>query len=233
MNKNENSNRIQTSLLNPYEKKVLIWLAERMPSWVTSDMLTWFSLFAAVLIAAGYLLTNYAHEWLWLCSFGVVLHWFGDSLDGTLARFRNQSRPLYGFYIDHNMDCVAQFFIIGGMGLSAYMHFWSALLILAAYLALEVYVMICAHLKNEFKLTYGFMGPTEFRVFMIMINTVWYFVEPLHDFCLLVEMGPLKSELLSMDVGGMVVALILFSIYINSLVKDGKFFAKIDPLKKK
>ena len=109
MNKNENSNRIQTSLLNPYEKKVLIWLAERMPSWVTSDMLTWFSLFAAVLIAAGYLLTNYAHEWLWLCSFGVVLHWFGDSLDGTLARFRNQSRPLYGFYIDHNMDCVAHF----------------------------------------------------------------------------------------------------------------------------
>lgn len=233
MNKNENSNRIQTSLLNPFEKKVLIWLAKRMPSWVTSDMLTWFSLFAAVLIAAGYLLTNYAHEWLWLCSFGVVLHWFGDSLDGTLARFRNQSRPLYGFYIDHNMDCVAQFFIIGGMGLSAYMHLWSALLILAAYLALEVYVMICAHLKNEFKLTYGFMGPTEFRVFMIMINTVWYFMEPLHDFCLLVEVGPLKSELLSMDVGGMVVALILFSIYINSLVKDGKFFANIDPLKKK
>lgn len=76
MNKNENSNRIQTSLLNPYEKKVLIWLAERMPSWVTSDMLTWFSLFAAVLIAAGYLLTNYAHEWLWLCSWcGVALVW--------------------------------------------------------------------------------------------------------------------------------------------------------------
>ena len=106
--------------------------------------------------------------------------------------------------------------LIGGMGFSAYMHLWSAMLILAVYLALEVYVMICAHLKNEFKLTYGFMGPTEFRVFMILINTVWYFVEPLHSFSLHVELGPLNADLLSMDVGGMAVALTLFAIYVNS-----------------
>lgn len=233
MDNKENSVRIQTSLLNSYEKKVLIWMAERLPLWVTSDMLTWFSLFAAILISVGYLLTNYDPAWLWLASLGFVLHWVGDSLDGTVARVRNQSRPLYGFYIDHNMDCVAEFFIFGGLGLSAYMHFWMGLLIFSVYLGMEVYVMICAHLKNEFKLTYGKWGPTELRVMMIALNTIWFFVEPLHDFVLPVKVGLLTGNLLSMDLAGFVVFAILLLTYFSSLINDGKYFAKIDPLVKK
>lgn len=233
MSNKENAVRIQTSILNPIEKKVLVWMAHRLPGWVTSDMLTWFSLFAAIVIAAGYLLSNYDPMWLWLSSFGFVLHWFGDSLDGTIARVRNQSRPLYGFYIDHNMDCVAEFFIFGGMGLSAYMHFWVGLLLFVVYLGLEVYVMICAHLKNEFKLTYGLFGPTELRVLMIIINTIWFFVEPLHTYRLPVTVGPLQGELLSMDVAGIIVFAILCVVYFGSLISDGKYFAKIDPLVKK
>lgn len=96
MNKNENSVRIQTSILNPYEKKALVWMAGRLPGWVTSDMLTWFCFLGAVVIAAGYVLTNYSPAWLWLSSLGFVMHWVGDSLNGTIARVRNQSRPLYG-----------------------------------------------------------------------------------------------------------------------------------------
>lgn len=233
MSSKENSVRIQTSILNPYEKKALIWMAERLPRWVTSDMLTWFSLFGAVVIALGYLLTNYHPAWLWLSSLGFVLHWVGDSLDGTIARVRNQSRPLYGFYIDHNMDCVAEFFIFGGMGLSAYMHFWMGLLLFCVYLGMEVYVMICAHLKNEFKLTYGKFGPTELRVLMILLNTIWFSIEPLHTFSLLVKVGPLAGELLSLDLAGVVVFAILCFTYFGSLIKDGKYFAKIDPLVKK
>lgn len=233
MDNKESSVRIQTSLLNPYEKKILIWMAERLPLWVTSDMLTWFSLFAAILISVGYLLTNYDPAWLWLASLGFVLHWVGDSLDGTIARVRNQSRPLYGFYIDHNMDCVAEFFIFGGLGFSAYMHFWMGLLLFCVYLGMEVYVMICAHLKNEFKLTYGKWGPTELRVMMIALNTIWFFVEPLHDFVLPVKVGPLSGDLLSMDLAGFVVFAILLLTYFSSLIKDGKYFAKIDPLVKK
>ena len=163
---------------------------------------------------------------------GFVLHWVGDSLDGTIARVRNQSRPLYGFYIDHNMDCVAEFFIFGGMGFSAYMHFWMGLLLFVVYLGMEVYVMICAHLKNEFKLTYGALGPTELRVLMILLNTIWFFVEPLHDYVLPVKVGPLSGDLLSMDLAGFVVFTILLLTYFSSLIKDGKYFAKIDPLKK-
>ncbi len=232
MNKNENSVRIQTSILNPYEKKALIWIANRLPLWVTSDMLTWFSLLGAVVIAAGYLLTIYSPAWLWLSSLGFFLHWLGDSLDGTIARVRNQSRPLYGFYIDHNMDCITEFFIFGGMGLSAYMHFWMGLLLFVVYLGMEVYVMICAHLKNEFKLTYGIFGPTELRVLMILLNTVWFFAESLREFRLNVAVGPLSGELLSLDLVGVVVFLILCYLYFSSLIQDGKYFAKIDPLHK-
>lgn len=229
----ENSVRIQTSILNPYEKKILIWMAERMPRWVTSDMLTWFSLFAAMVIALGYFLSNYSPSWLWLASFGFVLHWFGDSLDGTLARVRKQSRPLYGFYIDHNMDCVAEFFIFGGLGLSAYMHFWMGLLLFSVYLAMEVYVMICAHLKNEFKLTYGVFGPTELRVMMIALNTIWLYVEPLQRFSYTIEAGPLSGEVLSMDIAGAAVLIGLCIAYFSSLISDGKYFSRIDPLIKK
>lgn len=233
MNKKENSERIQTSILNPLEKKALIWMAERLPSWVTSDMLTYFSLFGAVVIAAGYLLTNYDPAWLWLASFGFVLHWVGDSLDGTIARVRRQSRPLYGFYIDHNMDCITEAFIFGGMGLSAYMHFWVGLMIFCVYLAMEVYVMICAHLKNEFKLTYGLLGPTEFRLLVVLLNTVWYFVEPLHSFVYHVELGPLKGDVLSLDVAGFVVFAVLLVLYLQSFVTDLHYFAKVDPLKRR
>ncbi len=232
MSKKENSVRIQTSILNPYEKKVLIWMAERMPKWVTSDMLTWFSVLGGFVIAAGYLLTNYSPVWLWLSSVGVVMHWLGDSMDGTLARVRNQSRPLYGFYLDHNIDCVTEFFIFGGMGLSAYMHFWIGLLMFCVYLAMEVYVMICAHLKNEFKLTYGIFGPTEMRVLIILLNAIWFFVEPLQEFSLSVTVGPLSGELYSLDLAGVVVFLVLCFLYFSSMIKDGKYFAKIDPLHK-
>ncbi len=232
MDKKENSVRVQTSILNPIEKKVLIWIAERLPRCITSDMLTAFSVLGGLVITAGYILSNYSAAWLWLSSFGFVLHWLGDSLDGTIARVRNQSRPLYGFYIDHNVDCITEFFIFGGLGLSAYMHFWMGLMLFCVYLALEVYVMICAHLKNEFKLTYGVFGPTELRVLMIILNTIWFFVEPLQTFSYYVEVGPLKGEMLSMDVAGVVVLAILCYFYFSSLIQDGMYFAKIDPLKK-
>ena len=94
-------------------------------------------------------------------------------------------------------------------------------------------VMICAHLKNEFKLTYGKFGPTELRVLMILLNTIWFSIEPLHTFSLPVKVGPLAGELLSLDLAGVVVFAILCFTYFGSLIKDGKYFAKVDPLVKK
>ena len=95
------SNRIQTSILNGVERKALIWLAKRQPSWVTSDMLTLVGSIGAVIIAVGYMLSGININFLWLATFGFLVNWYGDSLDGTLARVRNAQRPLYGFFVDH------------------------------------------------------------------------------------------------------------------------------------
>lgn len=94
--KEEQSKRIQTSVLNAAEKKVLVWLAQRQPRWVTSDMLTAIGVVGAIVVAVGYILSNRHIGWLWLSSLGFVINWYGDSLDGTLARVRGTQRPVYG-----------------------------------------------------------------------------------------------------------------------------------------
>ncbi len=94
--KEEQSKRIQTSVLNAAEKKVLVWLAQRQPRWVTSDMLTAIGVVGAIVVAVGYILSNRHIGWLWLASLGFVINWYGDSLDGTLARVRGTQRPVYG-----------------------------------------------------------------------------------------------------------------------------------------
>ena len=93
--------RIQTSILNASEKKLLVWLAKRQPGWMTSDILTYIGTFGAAVIAVGYILSARNIGFLWLSSLGFVINWYGDSLDGTLARVRNTQRPIYGYYIDH------------------------------------------------------------------------------------------------------------------------------------
>ena len=114
--------RIQNSLLHTKEKQILEWLAARQPAWVTSDTLTFVGLLGAVIIAAGYILTNVHYGFLWLASLGLVVNWYGDSLDGTLARYRNTQRPIYGYYVDHTVDCINEAMMFTGAGLSAFMH---------------------------------------------------------------------------------------------------------------
>ena len=166
------AHRIQTSVLNGIEKKVLVKMANHLPSWVTSDMLTLIGVFGALLTGTGFVLTYFSYQWLWLSSFGLIVNWFGDSLDGTLARVRNTQRPIYGYYLDHNTDLLCQLAIFGGIGLSPMMNMGVAMLVLVMYLMLEVYVSINAHLKSEFRLTYAKMGPTEFRLLVIILNTI-------------------------------------------------------------
>lgn len=226
----EKSVRIQTSLLNPYEKVVLLYLGKKVPSFITSDHMTAIGVFGSLVVAIGYLLTLFGPEWLWLASFGFLINWFGDSLDGNLARIRNQQRPLYGFYVDHNLDCVGEFLMVGGAGLSVYMSMWVALLIIVPYLMLEVYVMINAHLKNEFKLTYGKLGPTELRLIIILVNTCIYFITPLQTWNIHIMLLGRNARLSAMDIAGLFIVACLFGFYFTSFWKDAKYFSKIDPL---
>ena len=150
--KQEQSKRIQTSLLNEAEKHVLVWLAQRQPRWITSDMLTAIGVVGAVVVAIGYLLSNYNISWLWLASLGFIINWYGDSLDGTLARVRGTQRPIYGFFIDHNIDGVTMALMCVGAGLSDMLNLYIAFAVLAVYLLLSISVYINAHLKGEFRL---------------------------------------------------------------------------------
>lgn len=114
----ETSTRIQTSILNEAEKKALIWLAQRQPKWITSDFLTYMGVLGAVVCALGFILANVNVHYLWLSSLGLVINWYGDSLDGTLARVRNTQRPIYGFFIDHSLDAITICIMCIGAGLS-------------------------------------------------------------------------------------------------------------------
>ena len=225
--------RIQTSLINAAEKKVLQWLAERQPKWVTSDFLTFIGIIGSVLIAVGYILTEKSYAFLWLSSLGFVINWYGDSLDGTLARVRGTQRPIYGYYLDHTVDIINEALMFIGLGLSPLMNLPLALLIFILYLAMTLNVSINAHLKGEFKLTYLKLGPTEFRLVAILINTIYYFVRPLQDFSWSGKLFGHELTLRSFDVAGMVILAVLVLIYILTFISDAFYYARIDPLPRK
>lgn len=222
--------RIQTSVLNAIEKKVLVWLAERQPRWVTSDMMTYIGVFGAVVIAAGYILASRNINFLWLSSLGFIINWYGDSLDGTLARVRNTQRPIYGYYLDHTVDAINEVMIFVGVGLSGLMHLEIALLALVMYLLMTINVSINAHLKKEFKLTYASMGPTEFRIIMIIINTLFATISPLREFSHSFVIFGSEFTFKALDYIGVVIVLILALMHFTTVRKDIKDYAVMDPM---
>jgi phosphatidylglycerophosphate synthase len=164
--------RVNDILLGPLERPALQWLSAHMPAWVTPDMLTAVGVLGALVIFAGYVLTNIHPGFLWLASLGFVINWFGDSLDGSLARYRKIERPQYGFFIDHVVDAANEVIIFLGLGLSPYVRFDLACLALIGYLMLSVLVYIRTCVKGEFVISYQGLGPTEVRVLAIIANTL-------------------------------------------------------------
>lgn len=221
--------RIQTSVLNALEKKVLVWLAERQPKWMTSDILTYIGTFGAVVIAAGYILSARNINWLWLSSLGFVINWYGDSLDGTLARVRNHQRPLYGYYIDHTVDAINEVIMFVGVGLSGLMHLELALFILIVYLMMTINVSINAHLKKEFRLTYAKMGPTEFRMIMILINALFITIRPLREFTSQIFVFGHEMTFAALDYIAAAILVVLVVMHVASVINDAKGYARIDP----
>lgn len=222
--------RIQTSVLNAAEKKVLVWLAQRQPRWMTSDILTYIGTFGAIVIAAGYVLSAWNPAFLWISSMGFVINWYGDSLDGTLARVRNLQRPVYGYYLDHTIDAINEVIIFVGVGLSGLIHLEVALLALVMYLLMTINVSINAHLKKEFRLTYAKMGPTEFRIIMIIINTLFALVRPLREFSH--EFVLFGHDLVfgALDYIGVVIVIILAVLHLAEVRKDVRDYAEMDPM---
>ena len=225
--------RIQTSILNGVEKKSLVWLAERQPKWVVSDTLTAIGTLGAVMIGAGYILSGVNINFLWLSCLGFVVNWYGDSLDGTLARVRKTQRPIYGYYLDHTVDCINEAFMFIGLGLSYLMRLDLALMIFVVYLCLTVNVSVNAHLKSEFRLTYAKLGPTEFRVIAIILTSLFIFIKPLREFSTAVRIFGKDIDLMALDVAGLVILVLLVIIYLVTIISDAKGYAKMDPMPKR
>ncbi len=171
----QNHTRINNTLLGGVEKRALFWMAARMPAWVVPDTLTAIGLLASFLIFVSYALTFYNKAFLWLASFGFLLQWFGDSLDGTLARYRKIERPRYGFFVDHIIDTVSEVLIFLGLGLSPFLRFDLALLALVSYLLLSTYVYLVTYVNGIFQISYARLGPTEVRVLAVLANTLVFF----------------------------------------------------------
>lgn len=159
--------RIQQNVLAVAERRLLNWLCAHMPPWVTPDILTAIGMAGAFAIFAGYAGSNWGVDWLWLAIAGYALQWFGDSMDGSLARHRHIERPSYGYFIDHSCDGLATLLILAGMGASPYIRMDVALVALAGYLLLSIHAYLSARVLGEFKLSYLAAGPTELRLLLI------------------------------------------------------------------
>jgi phosphatidylglycerophosphate synthase len=170
--------RLNDGLLQPLERPVLRWLVSRIPSRVTPDQLTLIGLVGSVIVFIGYVLCPVDAAFLWLANAGLVVNWFGDSLDGTLARFRGIERVRYGFFIDHTTDLLTQVMFAFGLGLSSYVRFEVACLALIAYLLLAVRTFIRTIVSGKMQLAFVGIGPTEVRVGMIILNLSMWLMPP-------------------------------------------------------
>jgi archaetidylinositol phosphate synthase len=164
--------RSKKFLLAVPEARVLDWIARRLPRTVKPDHLTTLGVLASIGIAAAYVLSNGDEVWLWAASALLVVHWLGDSLDGTLARVRKAERPRYGYYLDHLVDAFATAAIGIGLGLSPHMLLAVGLAIVIAYLILSINTYLETQAFGTFTLGYGRLGPTEARLLLVGVNTL-------------------------------------------------------------
>ena len=222
---NENAERIQTSILNRVEKRVLVWMAERLPGWITSDMLTWLGFGAAIFYVFFCWLSNKNVNYLWLASFCLILNWFGDALDGNVARVRGTQRPKYGFFIDHSIDALTTCLFCIGLGLSPFMKMSIALFIMVGYLGLSLHTYICTLTLGQFRLTYASLGPTEVRLILIGVNILYIF-NPFGDWAVRICGVPWTMY----DMAGGIVAVILGVLYVISIFTDARKFPKTPDL---
>jgi len=176
MSKIESHKRVHDMLLGSLERPLLQWFCARMPLWVNSDILTGVGVYGSVLVFFSYWLTYNDKGFLWLASLGFFINWFGDSLDGTLARYRKVERPKYGFFVDHTVDSLSVVLIFVGLGLSPYVRLEIAALACIGYLLVSILAYINAFVSGEFKISYARIGPTEMRLIAVLANTTIFFL---------------------------------------------------------
>lgn len=213
--------RLQTSLLSAAEKRLLVWIAARLPAWVSSDQLTLLALAAMLGAGLSYGLASAHRGGLVLATVFLAINWFGDSLDGTVARVRNRQRPRYGFYVDHVIDAVGTLFLLAGLGLSGYMTPMVALVLLVAYFLLMIEIYLATAVLHTFRMAVFLVGPTELRI-LLGIGNIFLLFHPTTT-----VLGP---RLLLFDVGGGAAAAGLFVAFVVSAARNTRTLYLQEPL---
>ena len=203
--------RKQLSMLAAAEKKVLVWLAERMPAWVNSDHLTMLGFIAMFAAGLCYWLASYDRRALLAVIVALVINWFGDSLDGTLARARNKQRPRYGFYVDHIIDAFGILFVICGLAMSGYMSWVIALAVLATYFLLSIDVYLATYTIGTFRLSFYKFSPTELRI-VLAIGNIRAMLHP--------TTRVLGDQHLFFDIGAVIAIAMMAIIVIVSVIRN-------------
>lgn len=212
--------RIQENLLARAERRLLTWLCARMPPWVFPDLLSVTGMVGAVMIFGGYLASGGSRDWLWVCIAGYVVHWFGDSLDGSLARFRKIERPRYGYFLDHSCDGLATAMIVLGIGVSPYVALEAALLGLAGYLLLSIHAFLSVRVLGELPLTYLNLGPTEVRVILVVLTLA---------FLIFGVPQPVWNGATSFDLVAWGAGLLMIGLFIVQTAAKARLLAKQEP----
>jgi len=201
--------RINEPLTAPLERPALQWLARTSPKWITPDVLTALGVIGSVMCFIGYWLSNGSAWWLWIVNLGFIVNWYGDSLDGTLARYRKIERPKFGFYIDHTVDAASEFLVIIGIGMSPYLRLDIAAFALIGYLLMSVHVYVRTAVEGVFKISYGIFGPTELRIIIMAMNVAIFFAQDFFTSELVWGLRPF-------DIVGIVLAVALTAVFLVS-----------------
>lgn len=212
--------RIQENVLARAERRLLTWICARLPRWVFPDLLSSIGMAGAVMILAGYIGSNWSREWLWLSIAGFFVHWFGDSLDGSLARFRQIERPRYGYFLDHSADAFGTMMIVSGIGLSPYLSLETALFALVGYLLMSIHAFLSVRIFGELRLSYLALGPTEIRVILIVLTLVMYFAG---------RSSPVFRSLNAYDLFALAAAALMVAVFVGQTTQKGRLLAREEP----
>jgi len=209
------------SLLAAQEKRLLVWMAERLPQRVNSDHLSLLGLSAMLAAGLAFWASSF-NPWFLLGVVGALaLNWFGDSLDGTVARVRNQQRPRYGFYVDHVLDVAGAAFLFGGMAFSSHMSTVVGLVLLVAYMMVSAESYLATHARSVFKLSFMRVGPTELRL-LLSVGALRVMVDP--------TVSLFGREFLLLDVGGVVAAVGLAFAFVASAMRNTAALYREEPV---
>jgi len=209
-------------LLAEPEKKALLWLARQTPSWINSDHLTLLGLVSMLIAGASYWTARWNKFALILVVVSLALNWFGDSLDGTLARYRRCQRPRYGYYVDHVIDLFGVTALLGGLAASGYMSPLIAVALLAAFALVEAEVFLATYVQQIFRLSCFHVGPTELRI-VLAIGTLRLLYDP---WVRIAGKGPY----LLFDIGGIVSIAGLLTAFAYSAIRNSRTLYAAEPL---